>query len=108
MLGILLAYLFWSWRRLNAIVTYFGFELDRMNEELSVQPCLPTPDRSSDHLIRQAMDLEAMIAHIRGSRRFIAQTLDSLPVAVFVIDLHGRVMLANLSAASLTANDETA
>ncbi|NWC93041.1 MULTISPECIES: CHASE2 domain-containing protein [unclassified Pseudomonas] len=108
LLGILLAYLFWSWRRLNAIVTYFGFELDRMNEELSVQPCLPTPDRSSDHLIRQAMDLEAMIAHIRGSRRFIAQTLDSLPVAVFVIDLHGRVMLANLSAASLTANDETA
>ena len=108
LLGILLAYLFWSWRRLNAIVTYFDFELDRMTEALNVQSGRPTSDRSSDHLIRQAMDLEAMIAHIRGSRRFIAQTLDSLPVAVFVIDLDGRVMLANLSATLLTANDPTA
>ncbi|MBK5416176.1 CHASE2 domain-containing protein [Pseudomonas sp. TH31] len=105
LIGIALAYLFWSWRRLNAVVTYFGLELDRMAQELTTQPALPKPTFHGDELVRRALALEAMIAHVHGSRRFIAQSLDSLPLAVFVTDLKGQVLLSNLSATTLWASN---
>ncbi|AZC39846.1 CHASE2 domain-containing protein [Pseudomonas chlororaphis] len=99
--GILAAYLFWSWRRLNALVVYFGVELDRMELELKGQPAPPKPVFRGDELVGRALALESMIAHLRGSQRFIAQSLDSLPLAIFVTDLNGQVRLANLNAATL-------
>ncbi len=106
LIGIALAYMFWSWRRLNTVATYFGLELDRMAQELKshVAPkAQPKPPFNGDELLRRALALEAMIRHVRGSRRFIAQSLDSLPLSVFVTDLDGQVLLANLSANTLQA-----
>lgn len=99
--GILVAYLFWSWRRLNALVVYFGVELDRMELELKGQPAPPKPVFRGDELVGRALALESMITHIRDSQRFIAQSLDSLPLAIFVTDLNGEVRLANLNATTL-------
>ncbi|RFD32528.1 ATPase [Pseudomonas sp. GL93] len=103
--GIALAYLFWSWRRLNAVVTYFGLEVDRLSHELKSQSVLPKPAHHGDKLVRRTLALEAMIDHTRNSRRFIAQSLDSLPQAIFVTDLKGKILLANLSASTLQANE---
>ncbi|MFQ6557618.1 CHASE2 domain-containing protein [Pseudomonas sp. Lb2C1-1] len=102
--GCLATYLFWSWRRLNALVIYFGVELGRMELELKGQPTLPQPIFRGDELAGQAQALESMIAHLRSSQRFIAQSLDSLPLAIFVTDLNGQVLLANLNAATLEGN----
>ena len=105
-IGIVLTYLIWSWRRLNAIVTYFGLEIDRISLELKSQPTLPTSVYHGDKLIRRTMDLEVMISHVRSSRRFISQSLDSLPQAIFVTDIDGQVLLANLSALTLQTGGE--
>jgi len=104
-MGIGLSYLFWSWRRLDAVATYFGLEIDRISQELKTQPALPNPAYHGDKLIRRTMALEAMINHARGSQRFIAQTLNSLPLAIFVTDLEGQVLLANLSALTLQTGE---
>ncbi|AUG04140.1 ATPase [Pseudomonas sp. 09C 129] len=101
LVGILAVYLFWNWRRLNALVIYFGVELDRIELELKEQSVLPKPAFRGDELVGRALALESMITHLRGSQRFIAQSLDSMPLAIFVTDLNGKVQLANLSAATL-------
>ncbi|MBF3329048.1 ATPase, partial [Pseudomonas aeruginosa] len=38
LVGLLLAYLIWSWRRLNAVLAYFGWELARLDREPKVLP----------------------------------------------------------------------
>lgn len=104
-IGIVLTYVVWSWRRLEAIATYFGLEIDRISQELNFQNALPSPAYHGDKLIRRTRALEAMINHIRSSRRFIAQSLDSLPQPIFVTDLEGQVLLANLSALTLQTGE---
>lgn len=44
LVGLLLAYLIWSWRRLNAVLAYFGWELARLDREPKV-----LPERASPH-----------------------------------------------------------
>lgn len=105
-MGIVLSYVIWSWRRLAAIATYFGLEIDRIALELKSQPTLPSSVYHGDKLIRRTMALEEMIRHVRSSRRFISQTLDSLPQAIFVTDLEGYVLLANLSAHKLQTGEK--
>ncbi|MGY2297149.1 CHASE2 domain-containing protein [Pseudomonas yamanorum] len=104
-IGVVLTYLIWNWRRLQAIVTYFGLEIDRISLELNSQPMLPATAYHGDKLIHRTMTLEAMINHVRSSRRFIAQSLDSLPEAIFVTDLAGQILLANLSALTLQTEE---
>lgn len=99
--GILAAYILWNWRRLNALVMYFGVEIDRMELELQGQSVPATSAFRGDELVRRALALESMITHVRDSQRFIAQSLDSLPVTIFVTDLLGQVQLANLNATEL-------
>ncbi|BCQ58265.1 hypothetical protein PBOI14_00150 [Pseudomonas sp. Boi14] len=38
LLGMLLAYLIWNWRRLSVILAYFGWELARLDSEPKVLP----------------------------------------------------------------------
>ncbi|WIE49838.1 CHASE2 domain-containing protein [Pseudomonas sp. GM17] len=104
--GILIAYMFWSWRRLNALVDYFDVKLNRMQPELKGVPALPKPVFHGDELVGRALALESMITHIRDSQRFIAQSLDSLPLAIFVTDLKGQVRLANLNAITLEGKSD--
>nr|WP_301293687.1 CHASE2 domain-containing protein [Pseudomonas sp. GGS8] len=104
LVGILAAYMFWSWRRLNALVVFFGVELDRMKHELKEQPAQSESVFRGDKLVGRALALDSMIEHMHSSRRFIAQCLDSLPSAIFVTDLQGKVLLVNLSAVALEGN----
>lgn len=43
LVGLLLAYLIWSWRRLNAVLAYFGWELARLDREPKVLPERASP-----------------------------------------------------------------
>ena len=45
LVGLLLAYLIWSWRRLNAVLAYFGWELARLDREPKVLPERASPAR---------------------------------------------------------------
>lgn len=105
-LGLLLGYLIWSWRRLSVVLTYFGWELARLDREPKVFPerrrsHFPTGDR----LRGQVMALEQALSRTRDTRRFIADGLEYLPVATLISDPNGRILLGNRKARELFKND---
>lgn len=105
LLGMLLAYLIWNWRRLSVILAYFGWELARLDSEPKVLPeRRHTPVASGDVLQGQIVALEQAMSRTRDTRRFIADGLEYLPVATLISNPDGRILLANRKARELFAN----
>lgn len=99
LVGILLGYLIWNWRRLNAVLAYFGWELARLDSEPKVFPeRRRTQAPAGDVLQGQIVALEQAMSRTRDTRRFIADGLEYLPVATLISDPHGRILLANRKA----------
>ncbi|WP_414159184.1 CHASE2 domain-containing protein [Pseudomonas sp. BNK-45] len=105
LLGMLLAYLIWNWRRLSVILAYFGWELERLDSEPKV---LPERRRSQtpagDVLQGQIVALEQALSRTRDTRRFIADGLEYLPVATLISDPDGKILLANRNARDVFAH----
>ncbi|WP_367373546.1 CHASE2 domain-containing protein [Pseudomonas lini] len=99
LMGILLGYLIWNWRRLNAVLAYFGWELARLDSEPKVFPeRRRTQAPAGDVLQGQIVALEQAMSRTRDTRRFIADGLEYLPVATLISDPNGRILLANRKA----------
>jgi hypothetical protein len=69
-LGMLFGYLIWNWRRLSVVLTYFGWELARLDSEPKVFPerrrvLFP----GGDHLQKQIIALEQAMSRARLCRR---------------------------------------
>ncbi len=102
LVGLLLAYLIWSWRRLNAVLAYFGWELARLDREPKVLPERASPPRAgNDPLQNRIAALEQAVSRTRDSRRFMADGLEGLPVATLICDPKGQILLANRKARDL-------
>lgn len=102
LVGLLLAYLIWSWRRLNAVLAYFGWELARLDREPKVLPERASPPRAgNDPLQNRIATLEQAVSRTRDSRRFMADGLEGLPVATLICDPQGQILLANRKARDL-------
>ncbi|HCD6623260.1 TPA: CHASE2 domain-containing protein [Pseudomonas aeruginosa] len=102
LVGLLLAYLIWSWRRLNAVLAYFGWELARLDREPKVLPERASPPRAgNDPLQNRIAALEQAVSRTRDSRRFMADGLEGLPVATLICDPLGQILLANRKARDL-------
>ncbi|MEB5079649.1 CHASE2 domain-containing protein [Pseudomonas aeruginosa] len=103
LVGLLLAYLIWSWRRLNAVLAYFGWELARLDREPKVLPerASPPPRAGNDPLQNRIAALEQAVSRTRDSRRFMADGLEGLPVATLICDPKGQILLANRKARDL-------
>ncbi|UBM23398.1 CHASE2 domain-containing protein [Pseudomonas sp. p1(2021b)] len=100
--GLLLAYLVWSWRRLNAVLAYFGWELARLDQEPKVLPERAAPPMpGNDPLQNRIAALEQAISRTRDARRFMADGLEGLPVATLICDPEGQILLANRKAREL-------
>ena len=100
--GFLLAYLIWNWRRLSAVLAYFGWELARLNDEPKVLPERRRPVvPKGDVLQGRIAALEQALGRTRDTRRFMADGLECLPVATLITDTWGQVLLANRSAREL-------
>ncbi|MBL8377554.1 MAG: CHASE2 domain-containing protein [Burkholderiales bacterium] len=104
MLCVAAAYPLWSWRRLEATMHYLGEEFRRLAAEPRIMPEQTSP------AILDANPLEARIHALAGAadrlrqaRRFVSDTLASLPNATLVADRDGRILLANRAAAQLFA-----
>jgi len=101
-LGMLFGYLIWNWRRLSVVLTYFGWELARLDSEPKVFPERRRAQfPSADRLQGQIMALERAMSRTRDTRRFIADGLEYLPVATLISDPRGQVLLGNRKARSL-------
>jgi CHASE2 domain-containing sensor protein/signal transduction histidine kinase len=90
----------WGWRRLDIASRYMLAELRDLRAE---QGALPRPRRevAGDPVERQMILMHEAIADVRDLRRFVGQSLDSLPDAALVTDLSGRVLIANGAAETL-------
>lgn len=91
-LGCLLFYPLWSWRRQEAALRFLSDELARLEREPGL---MPAPRHTGATLDSRMRAVYGMSARLRGVRRFLSDGLESLPDATAICDLDGGVMLAN-------------
>ncbi|WP_171020219.1 CHASE2 domain-containing protein [Hydrogenophaga sp. 2FB] len=97
LLGVLLAYPLWVWRRLRAAMGYLIEEFQRMETRRELPTMLPA-SRSGDVLDRHIDALENASEQLRNLNRFVSETLNSLPDATLIADTQGQVLVANQAA----------
>jgi PAS domain S-box-containing protein len=95
LLGVLLVYPLWGWRRLQAMSDFMRSELTALEQEGEVSPLPVRQNRTTDMVGRQSEALAIAIDHMRDLRRFVADTLADLPDPMFVTDPTGKVTLTN-------------
>ncbi|WP_460132569.1 CHASE2 domain-containing protein [Pseudomonas sp. S1_E04] len=106
LIGLLLSYLIWNWRRLSVILAYFGWELARLDNEPKVLPeRRRAPARHGDVLQGRIFALEQAVSRTRDTRRFMADGLECLPVATLITDPKGNILLANRVARDVFGNN---
>lgn len=99
--GLLLVYPLWGWRRLAGVSSYMVGELERLRSEPEVLSTLAEPNTPADPVTREAMLLRDAVSKLRTMRRFVSDSMDQLPDAVFVVGREGKVALANRCAQDL-------
>lgn len=102
LVAIALLFPLWGWRRLDFANRYMASELEALAGEggfLRAEREVPM----GDALERQVALMHAAIENVRNLKRFIAESLDSLPDAALVTDLDGKVLIANEAARALFA-----
>lgn len=97
LLGVLLAYPLWVWRRLRAAMGYLLEEFQRMETRRDLPTMLPAL-RSGDLLDRHINALQDASEQLRNLHRFVSETLNSLPDATLIADASGQVLMANQAA----------
>jgi CHASE2 domain-containing sensor protein/signal transduction histidine kinase len=96
---LLAAYPLWSWRRLEAAIAYLGQEFMRLDHEPHLLPeVYPSHDRIEDVLEHRINAMKKAARRVRDLRRFISDSLDSLPDATVITNAGGHVVLANQAA----------
>jgi PAS domain S-box-containing protein len=94
-LGLLLVYPLWGWRRLQAMSDFMDQELGDLQKEGAAIP-LPQSSRLSGDIVgRQSASLAVAIDQLRDLRRFVSDSLEHLPDPMIVTNNAGVVTLAN-------------
>lgn len=103
LLGCVLAYPLWSWRRLEATQRYLDDELAQLREDADLRKS-PT----LDPLQRRLATVREAAAASRAARKYVEDTVAHLPVGVVALHIDGRVRVHNRAARHLlgAANDE--
>lgn len=105
------AYMLWTWRRLEALLRFMALEAERMAAEPSL-PAKPSNDRFFiDPVQRQLNTTAELDERVRRYRELVDEWVDSLPEATLIASTAGTVILANERAAILSKHpgvDQTA
>lgn len=103
LVGLLLVYPLWSWRRLEATSAYMLQELKAFSQEPDLLSALAqrTGGPPTDVIDRQVALMHAAIDRARDLRRQVLDALQGLPDATLVTALDGQVLIANREAEAL-------
>lgn len=99
-----LAYPLWSWRRLEAAITYLGEEFMLLDQEPhwlpEIAPSESAPDQPllQDKLELRMSAMRTAARRVRDLRQFVSDSLASLPDATLVTTVDGNVLLCNQAA----------
>ncbi|MFT4070148.1 CHASE2 domain-containing protein [Paraburkholderia sp.] len=99
-LGVVIVYPIWNWRRLEMTMAYLRGELQRLADEPHLLPQAPRRRREfGGDVLEQHMALMAQAAQrVQDMKRFVWDSLDSVPEPILVSDLRGVVLIANHAA----------
>ena len=103
LVAIALIYPLWGWRRLDFANRFMAAELEALMAEPAILPSADSTGPAGDPVTRQVGLMHAAIQNVRDLKRFVAESLDSLPDAALVTDLDGQVLIANDAADALFA-----
>jgi len=98
---LVMSYPLWSWRRLEAAITYLGQEFLRLDHEPHLLPEVPVrrhPDAIEDMLEQRINAMKNAARRVRDLRKFVSNSLDNLPDATLVTNSEGQILLANREA----------
>jgi CHASE2 domain-containing sensor protein/signal transduction histidine kinase len=99
-IGVVVVYPIWNWRRLEMTMAYLRKELQRLADEPHLLPETPQRRREfSGDVLEQHMALMARAAQrVQDMKRFVWDSLDSMPEPILVSDVRGVVLIANHAA----------
>ena len=99
-LGVVIVYPIWNWRRLEMTMAYLREELQRLADEPHLLPETPQrPGEFGGDVLEQHMALMAQAAQrVQDMKRFVWDSLDSMPEPILVSDVRGVVLIANHAA----------
>ncbi|MBC8731086.1 CHASE2 domain-containing protein [Paraburkholderia sp. UCT2] len=99
-LGVVIVYPIWNWRRLEMTMAYLRGELQRLADEPHLLPETPKRRREfGGDVLAQHMALMAQAAQrVQDMKRFVWDSLDSVPEPILVSDVAGVVLIANHAA----------
>ncbi|MEH6827468.1 CHASE2 domain-containing protein [Parasphingorhabdus sp.] len=95
LLGVILVYPVWGWRRLQATSDFMDNELQNFRQSSIDIPIMRPELGPVDVITGQAERLTHAISHVRDLRRFISDALRNLPDPMFITDLDGKVTFVN-------------
>jgi CHASE2 domain-containing sensor protein/two-component sensor histidine kinase len=95
LIGILLVYPLWGWRRLQAMSDFMASEIGELEREGEFAALPVRAQLAPDIVGRQSATLAGAIDHMRDLRRLIADTLSDLPDPMFVTDPNDMVTMTN-------------
>ena len=95
LVGVILVYPIWGWRRLQATSDFMDSELQNFHRSKINIPIMRSELGPVDVITGQAEQLTHAISHVRDLRRFINDALSNLPDPMFITDLDGKVKFVN-------------
>jgi len=100
MVGLIAVYPIWNWRRLEMTMSYLRQELQRLADEPHLLPEAPSQRHEfGGDVLERHMALMAQAAQrMQDMKRFVWDSLDSVPEPILVSDLNGVVLIANQAA----------
>lgn len=113
LIGLLLTYPLWSWRRLSAAAHFLRLEMQSLRKEglhatssAGMGVVVGVNEPSGDFLDRQINAVDMATQQLRELHEFVSESLHQLPSPIFVCDGAGTVTLANAAALRYTATLE--
>lgn len=95
LLGILIIYPLWGWRRLQSVSNFMDGELKQLQSEDAVTPFTKERSRANDMVGRQTAALSGAIDQIRDLQKFVGDVLSDLPDPMVVTNREGEVTLTS-------------
>jgi CHASE2 domain-containing sensor protein len=101
LIGLLLVYPLWGWRRLEALSSFVFRETQSLQAEPGLGLVSGQAHGGLDSVAEEALQLRAVIGELRGVRRFMSDVVTGFPDAICVVDADMRITLANPAAADV-------
>ncbi|WP_310531627.1 CHASE2 domain-containing protein [Novosphingobium sp.] len=98
LLGLVIAYPLWGWRRLAAINGYLMAKADRLS---SSKPFLVRRADGFDSVARAVNRLDFLVDELSERRTFLGRVVESTPDALFVFDSQFRLLTMNRRATAI-------